>query len=119
MDKRLKTPLILVAVAVAAYLGYRWWQNRSSGGGTGTLGTNLNSVAPELIAGSSGPDSGLTQNPPSITVNYPSQITTSANPVANNQTGTPSTSQIEIFHPRIPQPGTGAGAGFPRTAVTS
>lgn len=106
MDSRLKTPLIIGGIAVAAYLIYRWWQNRNSGGGTGTLGTNLNSVAPELIAGSSGPNSGLTQNPPSITVNYPSQITTSAQPQANNQAGTPPT-----FTTLIPRVTTGANFG--------
>lgn len=83
MDNRVKTALIVVGIAVAAYLGYRWWENRkASGSPTGALGTNLNSVAPELIGGSSGPNSGLdySPQPANVTVNYPSQITNSASP---------------------------------------
>jgi len=62
--KNPRTWIIIGAVAIAAYLLYRWWQNKQSATNspTGSLGTNLNSVAPELIGGSSGPESGLTYN---------------------------------------------------------
>lgn len=58
MAKNTKTILIVVGLAVAAYLAYRWYSNRTSSG-NGSLGANLNSAAPELVGGSSGPDSGL------------------------------------------------------------
>ena len=58
MNKNVRIILIVGAVAIAGYLAYRWWQNRSSGSG-GSLGANLNSAAPELVGGSTGPNSGL------------------------------------------------------------
>lgn len=63
MNKNTKILLIVAAVAVAGYLGWRWWQGRKAAGGdtsspTGSFGTNLNSVAPELVGGSSGPTAG-------------------------------------------------------------
>lgn len=77
-----KTPLILAGIAVAAYLAYRWWQSRQSASPTGGLGTNLNSVAPELVGGSSGPDSGITYSPPSPTISITEPVDTEgANPV--------------------------------------
>ena len=72
MNPRLKTALIIAGLAVAAYLGYRWWENRS--GSSGGLGANLNSAAPELIAGSSGPDSGLDYNAGSTTLNITENV---------------------------------------------
>jgi hypothetical protein len=60
VDKKAKTALIIGGLAVAAYLIYRWYQNKQSNQqNQGQLGTNLNSVAPALIGGSSGPMSGL------------------------------------------------------------
>ena len=73
MSKRMRVILILIAVAVAGYLAYRWWQNRQ-GNSTGSgLGANLNSAAPELVGGSSGPDSGLNyyQGSTPITIDLP------------------------------------------------
>lgn len=73
MSKRTRTILIVIGVAVAAYLAYRWYSNRNSGSPvnspTGSLGTNLNSIAPELVAGSTGPTSGLVYNQAPTTVN--------------------------------------------------
>jgi hypothetical protein len=63
ISKKQRTALILGATAVAAYFLYRWYVNKQSSSGTSQqLGTNLNSIAPALIAGSSGPSSGLTYN---------------------------------------------------------
>lgn len=60
LDAKQKKLLLIGAVAVAAYLAYRWYQSRQqSNNSSGQLGTNLNSVAPALIGGSSGPSSGL------------------------------------------------------------
>lgn len=60
MDKRLKIGLIVVVVAIVAYLTYRWWLGRQSTiqSPTQSFGTNLNSVAPELVGGSAGPSVG-------------------------------------------------------------
>jgi hypothetical protein len=74
MNPRLRTALIIAGIAVAAYLGYRWWSNRQDSSG---LGANLNSVAPELIGGSAGPSSGLTYNAGSTTVNLTEPVSTS------------------------------------------
>lgn len=61
MNKQTKILLLVAGVAVAGYFVWKWWQNRQANGNTsptGSLGTNLNSVAPELVGGSSGPDVG-------------------------------------------------------------
>lgn len=71
-NKALRTTLILAAVAVAAYFAYQWWQNRgasAAAGGGVTLGTNLNSVMPDLSAGATGPESGIQTPGTSETVN--------------------------------------------------
>jgi hypothetical protein len=71
VSKRTKIILIVVAVAVAGYLVYKYLANKSgsTSSTTGTaLGTNLNSVAPELVAGSSGPSSGLNYTAPATTI---------------------------------------------------
>lgn len=65
--------LIIVGLAVVAYLAWRWWSNRqsnSSGDNVAPGGsTDLNSVAPELIGGSSGPNVGpAVQLPVNITL---------------------------------------------------
>lgn len=75
MDKRLKTGLILAGIAVAAYLAYRWYQNRQSN--SQGLGANLNSATPELVAGSSGPSSGLNYYAGSTTVDITEPVTSS------------------------------------------
>jgi hypothetical protein len=73
MSKQTKTLLIVGAVAIAAWLAWRWYKNRqanTSPSPTGATGTNLNSVAPELIGGSSGPSVGpAVSTPINITLN--------------------------------------------------
>lgn len=61
LTKGMRTFLIIAVLAVAAYFAYEWYINRQSTTG-GSLGANLNSVAPELVGGSTGPNSGLTYN---------------------------------------------------------
>lgn len=55
MNKKTKTALILGGLAVAAYLIYKWYENRqannSTSSGTGQLGSNLNSTLTSLNAG--------------------------------------------------------------------
>lgn len=70
MSKRVKVALIVAVVAVAGYLVYRHFRNSDNGSAspTGSLGSNLNSVAPELVGGSTGPSVG-----PAVTM--PLQIT--------------------------------------------
>lgn len=80
MNKNTRTVILVGVLAVGAYLLYRWYINRQAATGTGQgavsqLGSNLNSLAPELVGGSSGPSSGpqvtmpvtitLTEPPPS------------------------------------------------------
>lgn len=83
--------LILVAIAgaaVVAYVGYRWWQARQPGTPVGGLGTNLNSVAPELVGGSTGPSVGPAVNTPiSITLNEAANSTAPAQFPDNMQQG--------------------------------
>lgn len=75
MSKNTKIFLIVAALAVAGYLGYRMWKNRQGNGTnspTGALGTNLNSVAPELVGGSSGPSIGpAVSMPVNVTLQAP------------------------------------------------
>lgn len=94
--------LLIVALAAAGiYLAIRWYENRKAAengtaqGGAG-LGTNLNSVAPELIGGSTGPSIGPALSTP-ITINVTSSMpdtSQGANPVGamvsrNNVTPSP------------------------------
>jgi|SRR5215831_3100571 len=68
MNANTKKLVILGALAVSAYFAYRWWVNRQNGtdtGGLPQLGTNLNSVAPDLLAG---PGGGVQYTAPSTTV---------------------------------------------------
>jgi predicted negative regulator of RcsB-dependent stress response len=60
LNKNTKIILIVLGVAVAGYLAYRWYQSKQAANQSSTgLGSNLNSVAPALVAGSTGPQSGL------------------------------------------------------------
>jgi hypothetical protein len=56
VNKNVKIGIGLAVLAIAGYLAWRWWQARQAATpGGGQLGTNLNSIAPELVGGSSGP----------------------------------------------------------------
>lgn len=102
MDKKTGKYLLIAAVgALAIYLAIRWYENKKSNqygstqGGAG-LGSNLNSVAPELIGGSTGPSIGPALSTP-ITINVTSSMpdnSLGANPVGsmvsrNNVTPSP------------------------------
>lgn len=50
MSKRTRVILIVAAVAIAAYLAYRWYKVKQGGQNPQGLGSNLNSPAPELNA---------------------------------------------------------------------
>jgi hypothetical protein len=57
-DKSIKTLIIAGVLVVGAWFAWRYYQNYKAGqtgGGVPQLGTNLNSVAPELVGGSTGP----------------------------------------------------------------
>jgi len=62
VTKNAKIAIGVAVLAVGAYLVYRWYQNRqaqtSGQSAISQLGSNLNSMAPELVGGSSGPTSG-------------------------------------------------------------
>lgn len=90
MNKRTKIILIAVGVAVAAYLAYRWYRNRQAGSNqspTGGLGTNLNSVAPELVGGSAGPAVGPALSAP-ININLTEQVAPPPEPPETEMEGT-------------------------------
>lgn len=64
------TWIIAGVAAVAVFLAWRWWQQyQAAQPGGGQLGTNLNSIAPELVGGSQGPTAQPAFNVPvNITV---------------------------------------------------
>ena len=76
-DKAVKT-LILAAVLIGGgWLAWKWYQNYKAGqagGGVPQLGTNLNSIAPELVGGSTGPAVAPAVNTPiNITITESTQ----------------------------------------------
>jgi hypothetical protein len=103
MNKRVKLLLIVGAVAVAAYLAYRWYQNRQSGNAspespTGGLGSNLNSVAPELVGGSAGPAVGPALSAP-ININLTEQVAPPPDTGGEAMVGaTPDSSSTNALH---------------------
>lgn len=102
MDKRTRTVLIIGVLAVGAYFFYRWYKNRQAATGTGQgavsqLGSNLNSLAPELVGGSSGPSSG-----PQVTM--PVTITLTEPPAPGH--GDHDLDNINPGGPMIPGPNT-------------
>jgi hypothetical protein len=61
VSKEVKIGLIVLAVAVAGYFAWRWWQNHYSYNDESQAqvsASNLSSVAPELVGGSAGPSVG-------------------------------------------------------------
>lgn len=88
MDKRTKQLLIIGAVVLAAYLGYRWYENRQAGGSTG-LGTNLNSMPTALVGGSTGPMSGLQYYAGATNVYVTEQVSQSATAPGNKVSSHP------------------------------
>jgi hypothetical protein len=76
MSKNTKILLVVAGLAVLAYIGIRWYENKQASqngntqGGAGE-GSNLNSVAPELVGGSTGPSIGPALSTP-ININVSS-----------------------------------------------
>lgn len=94
MKKEHKILLGAAVIAVLAYLAIRWYENQKSSQlgntqGGAAEGTNLNSIAPELVGGSTGPSIGPALSTP-ITINVTSSEPKSpaANPVAAMASGT-------------------------------
>ena len=60
MNKNTKLILIIVGVVAGGYLLWSLWKNHQAQGSANGVatGTNLNSVAPELVGGSAGPNVG-------------------------------------------------------------
>ena len=87
MNKQTRTLLIIGVAALAAYLIYRYISNRGNENtGSGALGSNLNSVAPELIGGSSGPSQGPAVSVPvNITVSEQASENSNNPPLGNYQ----------------------------------
>ncbi len=59
--KNVKILIVVAVLAVAAYFGYQWWENRQANNDGNLIpgaGSNLNSPAPNLVGGSAGPNSG-------------------------------------------------------------
>lgn len=113
MNKRTRIILIVILLAVVAYLVYRWWQNRQ-GQPQGNLipgtGSNLNSVAPELAAGSAGPSSGLNYYPGNTQLD----ISLPGSNEAENNNPPPVHHKPPKRKPPRPRPG-GGSAGSPGT----
>lgn len=88
-----KTILIIVVLAIAAYLIYRWYTNRNSentADNSQSYGANLNSVAPDMSS-ATGPDSGLNYTAPTdeVTINLPDGSQSVSNPPEPPRVGTP------------------------------
>jgi hypothetical protein len=86
MKKEYKIVLVVAALAVAAYLAIKWYENRQAASNGNTQGgaadgSNLNSIAPELVGGSTGPSIGPALSTP-ITIN----VTSGSPPASANPT---------------------------------
>lgn len=87
-SKQKQRLLVGGALLVAAYLIYRWYVNKQQANqATQGEGTNLNSSFPALVAGSTGPQSGLnyTPAPINVTVTQPVVQGTSSGPLHANK----------------------------------
>lgn len=112
MDKKTKTILLVVGLAVGAWIAYSWWSNRQSGTG-GQLGTNLNSIAPELIGGSTGPNSGLTYNAGAINLYYTAPISQAATNTTTTTARNTVTGKTTHWKPTVPSVPHGVNPGGP------
>jgi hypothetical protein len=97
-DKTIKTLLMVGVLAVGAWFAWRYYQNYKAGqtgSGVPQLGTNLNSIAPFLVGGSSGPAVAPAVNTPvNITITESSvskmpDISRGSNPTGPVFPGTP------------------------------
>jgi hypothetical protein len=87
MDKRTRLFLVIAVLAVGGYLAVRWYEQKQAAANGNTQGgaadgSNLNSIAPELVGGSTGPSIGPALSTP-ITIN----VTSSSPPAAANPVG--------------------------------
>jgi hypothetical protein len=111
-DKTLKTLLLVAVLVLGAYILWRLYQNWKANGGSfggtfGQLGTNLNSIAPELVGGSQGPQAGPGVNMPvNITLTEttnsqepPPQAMVPAGQSADNPLGMQSPNALTMANP--------------------
>jgi hypothetical protein len=108
-SKTMWTLLIVAAFVIGAYFLYQWWKKyQAQNGGSFSLGTNLNSVAPELIGGSSGPQ---VQPAVSLPVNITlTETTSSPQPPAENMVPMNNTTPDALS---MANPATGSGSTMP------
>lgn len=112
MNKNLRIVLILAVVAGVAYVAYRWYESNKAASGTGLatgqLGSNLNSIAPELVGGS---EAGGTKVAPAVSV--PVNITMSSSSTMPALTGTPDSAMQPLNNttPTGVQPNDSGGNG--------
>jgi hypothetical protein len=128
VNKTTKTLLWVAVAAVAAYLAYRWYQNKKSTAGqqgtSASLGSNLNSEAPELIGGS---QAAGTQVQPVLSVPVDVSISessslppeTSANPVVPSNSTTPNAVTSQTTSAGAVGPSTVAATSTPDTSTSS
>lgn len=104
--KKVPPPVWYVLAAVIIYLVYRWYKNRQSASTTAgglTLGTNLNSVAPDLSAGATGPNSGFDYLGGNTTISISAPVTNPAPvPVSHLPSPTPRPIIPAGFKPKLP-----------------
>jgi hypothetical protein len=116
VKKETKIILVVVALAIAGYIAVRWYENRqvASNGNTqggAADGSNLNSIAPELVGGSTGPSIGPALSTP-VTINVTSSAPpASANPTAQMVGGSATPSPLALSNPS--NSATGAQASAP------
>ena len=112
MNKQTRIWLFVGAAAIAVYFLYRYIQNRGgTESGSGALGTNLNSVAPELIGGSSGPSQGPAVDVP-VTINV-TDTSSTGSPDSDAFPGYPQTTSAQAIT------GMNAGVGSVENPATS
>jgi hypothetical protein len=110
VKKEAKIAIGVAVLAVGAYLIYRWYQNRQQSQGSGQsaisqLGSNLNSMAPELVGGSSGPTSGpQVQMPVTITLTETGRGTKKSSSTLPIGTTVPPMNPLDITSPPSQSP---------------